>query len=340
MTANPFTDELRQLRADFEAQASRYHDLSLKIYYLEADNNPAALKLPRPHHAINLWQFVGTTPAALDAFKEITRFGLAKAELTALAVIAGPETALFRRMAFRAATIIPAELQEFVERMILENLLAAVRAASDEESTGKPVISANSNPLAVWINLMIMSISTFQPERLRHDGLQVDPFTGSLAALDLLLGRFSARSRKADSRVKDPFANRRFQVALSFPGEKRDFVKSVADGLRSRGVDVFYDHFFEAELATLDLDIRLQRIYHENSDLLVVFVCEEYERKDWCGLEFRAIRDLIKRRRADLMLMRFDDTELPGVFSIDGYIDLRGRTPEQAIDLICRRITQ
>jgi hypothetical protein len=128
-------------------------------------------------------------------------------------------------------------------------------------------------------------------------------------------------------------------VALSFPGEKREFVSQVAEGLKERLGDIFYDHYFEAELAQPDLDILLQRIYHDNSDLIVIFTCEDYDKKEWCGLEWRAIRDLLKKRKGNIIMpMRFDDTVIPGLFSIDGYIDLRGRTPEQIVNLICQRI--
>jgi hypothetical protein len=133
--------------------------------------------------------------------------------------------------------------------------------------------------------------------------------------------------------------SKKFQVALSFPGEKREYVAKVAQGLSDVGVDVFYDRFYEAELALPNSDIHLQTVYHDNSDLIVVFICEEYQEKEWCGLEWRAIRDLIKKKRAAaIMFMRFDDAELSGTFSIDGYVDLRGRTPTEAVELICRRL--
>ncbi len=136
-----------------------------------------------------------------------------------------------------------------------------------------------------------------------------------------------------------PLLNKKFKVALSFPGEKRDFVYKVALGLQKQIGDVFYDKFFEAELALPDQDIILQKIYHENSDLVVVFICEEYEKKEWCGLEWRAIRDLIKQRKSNfIMLMRFDDTKIDGLFSIDGFINLQDRTPEETVNLICKRI--
>lgn len=136
----------------------------------------------------------------------------------------------------------------------------------------------------------------------------------------------------------DQLSSRRFAAALSFPGERREYVSQIAAILRPR-TSVFYDAFYEAELARPDLDIYLQDIYHNQADLLVVFLCEDYERKEWCGLEWRAIRDLIKKRQHQrIMFMRFDDAEVPGVFTTDGYVDLRKRTAAEAADLICQRL--
>ena len=134
---------------------------------------------------------------------------------------------------------------------------------------------------------------------------------------------------------------KRFRVALSFPGEYRGFIGKVAESLAgSLGRDrVFYDRYYEAELARLDLDTYLQGIYHDNSDLIAVFLCSEYERKDWCGLEWRAIRDLIKRRTtAEIMPFRFDNTSIPGLFSIDGYVEIRQRLPTDVASLILDRL--
>jgi len=75
---------------------------------------------------------------------------------------------------------------------------------------------------------------------------------------------------------------KRFRVALSFPGEKREFVEKVARFLiEAFSKDqIFYDKNFEAELARPDLDTYLQEIYHNNSELIVVFLCAEYEKKE------------------------------------------------------------
>jgi hypothetical protein len=133
----------------------------------------------------------------------------------------------------------------------------------------------------------------------------------------------------------------RFKVALSFPGEKRDYVKEVAKELKKRlpKASVFYDGDFTAQLARPNLDTLLQKIYGNNSDLVVVFLCSEYEKKQWCGLEWRAIREIIKGKGDhSLMLLRFDDAVVPGSFSLDGYIDLNKYSPLQTAGFILERV--
>ena len=136
-------------------------------------------------------------------------------------------------------------------------------------------------------------------------------------------------------------STKRFRVALSFPGEHRDYVSKVAKALSQKlpKSQIFYDEWHQADLARPNLDTYLQNIYHKESELIVVFLCQEYEKKEWCGLEFRAIRDLIKKRQdEDIMPMRFDDADVGGILGIDGYIDLRQHTPKQAAEFILQRL--
>lgn len=136
-------------------------------------------------------------------------------------------------------------------------------------------------------------------------------------------------------------SKKRFQVALSFPGEQRSYVEEVAQFLANAlGQEaVFYDDWYKHELARPNLDTYLQDIYHNRSRLLVPFLCADYEQKEWCGLEWRAIRDLLKQRQdEDIMPLRFDDTHIPGLFGIDGYLDLKKLTPEQTAELIVKRL--
>src|SRR5215510_2585755 len=76
---------------------------------------------------------------------------------------------------------------------------------------------------------------------------------------------------------------KRFQVALSFAGEHRSFVEGVAEHLsRNLGQNrVFYDRYYEAELARPNLDTYLTNIYRKDTDLIVIFLCSNYTQKEW-----------------------------------------------------------
>lgn len=131
-----------------------------------------------------------------------------------------------------------------------------------------------------------------------------------------------------------------FDAALSFPGEARDYVEKVAAALEHLiGPDqYFYDYNYVAQLARPGLDTFLQAIYRDRSKLIVVFVGEDYERKEWCGIEFRAIREVLNARAADrIMYIRMDDGVVEGVLRLDGYVDARRFTPEQVAEFIQQR---
>jgi hypothetical protein len=132
-----------------------------------------------------------------------------------------------------------------------------------------------------------------------------------------------------------------FDIALSFPGSVRARVELVAGLLtRSLGANrVFYDRAFTALLARPNLDVVLQDVYRNRSRLLIVFIGGAYQARDWCGVEWRAIRDIIKTREdGRVMLVRIDDAHVDGIFSIDGYVDLRTTTDEELALLVLERL--
>lgn len=132
-----------------------------------------------------------------------------------------------------------------------------------------------------------------------------------------------------------------FAVSLSFSGDQRSYVSEVASELKRRLAPdlIFYDEDFTAQLARPNLDTLLQKIYLNNSDLVAVFFSSEYEKRKWCGLEWRAIREIIKNKSdSGLMFMRFDDSIVPGLLSIDGFVDLKNRSPIECSRLIAERV--
>ena len=68
-------------------------------------------------------------------------------------------------------------------------------------------------------------------------------------------------------------------------------------------------------------------------------MCDEYSRREWCGLEFRAIRDLLKTHQRDrIMLLTVDGKTIEGIFSIDGYIDISKESETDVADAIYKRL--
>ncbi|QOK52098.1 TIR domain-containing translocated effector BtpB [Brucella suis bv. 2] len=132
-----------------------------------------------------------------------------------------------------------------------------------------------------------------------------------------------------------------FDVGLSFPGEARGLVEQVARELEARvGPNAyFYDNNYVSQLARPSLDTLLQDIYRNRCKLIVVFVGDDYQRKDWCGVEFRAIREIIMARAEQrIMFVRVDDGAVDGVFRTDGYVDARRFNPSEIAQFIAERV--
>jgi tetratricopeptide (TPR) repeat protein len=134
---------------------------------------------------------------------------------------------------------------------------------------------------------------------------------------------------------------KRFRIAFSFSGRKRDVVGEVAAILAKRfGEDaILYDRFHEAEFARRDLGFHLPKLYHDESELVVVVICADYESNEWSGLEWDAIFDLLKKRRdEDVMLCRYDLATIPGLYGTSGFVDLDEKSPELVATRILERL--
>lgn len=329
--------ELIRLQKGFEEEASKYHDLALSLFSVSNKLPIQNRKFYIKNHVVALCQYYGKVDSE-DSIKHLfsrlvdkTDFGIKGAEYSSFAVIEGETTDLFKKMAYRVGTLFSEKEAAVIKSKIEIELL-------DTDDCSKQVFVVNSNPLSVWINFLFYHLSIYHPKRLGLTKLEVDPFTASLTAIDHLIEHGTIIKGNTDLISLD---NIKFKVALSFPGERRHYVSEVVEHL-CKAIDqktIFYDYFYTSELARPNLDILLQRIYHDNSELVVVFLCEEYDVKEWCGLEWRAIRDLIKKKGDHrIMFMRFDNAEIGGTFSIDGSIDLNRFSPKESADLIVERV--
>lgn len=133
-----------------------------------------------------------------------------------------------------------------------------------------------------------------------------------------------------------------FDVAFSFPGEVRNYVQNLASEVeRVLGPSTyFYDGNYKAQLARPSLDILLEDIYRNRSKLIVVFLCEKYQDKEWCGIEFRVIKEIImKREHSKVMFVKMDEGSVEGVLSTDGYIDGRIHSPRELAGFVQERLS-
>ncbi len=134
---------------------------------------------------------------------------------------------------------------------------------------------------------------------------------------------------------------KRFRIALSFAGENRKLVEEIAQILATHfGRDrILYDKFHQAEFARPDLAFYLPNLYKEESDLVVLVFCDDYENKQWCKLEWRAIYSLIMNIKGqDIMLMRFNRLEPVGLHGLPGFIELDHLSPARIAGFILERL--
>lgn len=130
-----------------------------------------------------------------------------------------------------------------------------------------------------------------------------------------------------------------YDVALSFAGENRPYVKEVADCLIARGVRVFYDEYEETTLWGKDLSEHLDSIYREKAKYCVMFISKEYASKAWTTHERRsAFVRALQDRGGYILPARFDDTSIDGLHSTIGFIDLTAKTPEQLALLLVKKV--
>lgn len=144
----------------------------------------------------------------------------------------------------------------------------------------------------------------------------------------------------------------RFEVALSFAGdEKRDLIRETALHLENvlGPKRVFFDEWFEAEIAGFDAHVVLQKIYQCEARMVVACVCQHYAGKPWTQDEWRAIQSFERKLRdarsgnvdrLRLMPIRFGDGDVDGLFDTAIVPDVRHRSAQQIADLILKRLDE
>lgn len=113
----------------------------------------------------------------------------------------------------------------------------------------------------------------------------------------------------------------RYDLAISFAGEDREFAQFIADSLKA-DIRIFYDKYESADLWGADLSQELPDRYI-NSRYCLIIQSHEYMEKIWTTLERQAmIFEFLKRRGANYLLpvrVRGCTSEIPGISGLTGY---------------------
>ena len=127
----------------------------------------------------------------------------------------------------------------------------------------------------------------------------------------------------------------RYDVALSFAGENRQFAEAVAIALKEKGVRVFYDEFQGPDLWGKDLSIISREVYWKYSRYCIMILSAPYIEKEWTKLELRnAIERLIKQEDEYILPVRLDgfSGEVPGLPGTIKYLEAGSCEPEKVVN--------
>jgi hypothetical protein len=161
---------------------------------------------------------------------------------------------------------------------------------------------------------------------------QVSSYRTKVKTLGASLSPSRVTARGSDTGSK-------YEVALSFAGEDRQYVEKTADELKRRHVSCFYDGYELAAIWGKDLYAHLDEIYRHRSKYTVMFISKHYAQKLWTNHERKSAQArAFAESREYILPARFDDTEVPGLLPTVGFVDLRKLTPSELADLIVKKL--
>jgi len=131
----------------------------------------------------------------------------------------------------------------------------------------------------------------------------------------------------------------KYDVALSFAGEDREYALKLATILEKSSIKVFYDEFEQAKLWGKNLYDYLSEIYSKESKYCIMFLSKYYAAKAWTTHERQNAQERAFRENKEYILpIKIDDTEIPGITSTIGYIDVRKVKIEDIANMVLEKL--
>ena len=126
-----------------------------------------------------------------------------------------------------------------------------------------------------------------------------------------------------------------YDIAISFAGEDRSIANTLAQGLKDKGVRVFFDEFAEAQLWGENLYEYLHDVYSKKARFCIMLLSAHYARKAWTNHERKSAQErAFKESQAYILPVKLDDTSIPGILDTVGYISLKTKTIDDLIAMV------
>lgn len=218
------------------------------------------------------------------------------------------------------------------------------------EQRGDSFFDANNNTVFGWFHAHREHFSAGLRDLLEADG-ELQPFGMSLlpprpkvissppilpsrTAPGEVVRAIDARSTSVD---EQPEA---FEVAISFAGAQRSLAEDLAQRLRSAGVVVFYDRFYDTFLWGTNLHSHFDDIYRRRSRYCVMFISQAYLDSVWTTHERAAAmaRSLEERGEGYILPIRVENVEVPGLPPTIGYLPLDQYPIERIAEMLLEKL--
>lgn len=146
------------------------------------------------------------------------------------------------------------------------------------------------------------------------------------------------RFQKMTARMPKKSQNR-YDFAISFASEDREYAEKLAQILEREGCHVFYDKYEADDLLGKDLYQHMQYVYRNSAMFCVIFISHHYAQKLWTRHELKHAQARAFEQQEEYILpIRVDDTEIPGLSYTTGYVDLRTAKISEIADILLSKL--
>jgi hypothetical protein len=138
-----------------------------------------------------------------------------------------------------------------------------------------------------------------------------------------------------------PLKDSNYDFAIFFSGAQRTQARDLANALKGRGCNVFFDEYETTSIVGKNLTEELYRIYSSQTRYCIILVSREYRDGPWTNQERRAALDkaITDVKGTYILPIRIDNVDLPGLSTSISYLKWQSGPTEIAEVLYEKLVT-